>query len=67
MHSTVDLPIAFSGGSIFTNGSFAVLCAKDSADIAGPGAIAPPRYLPLESMQSKVVAVPKSITIAGLE
>jgi hypothetical protein len=65
MHSTVDFPIAFSGGSMLTSGSFAVLCAKDSADIAGPGAIAPPRYLPLESISQNIVADPKSLLFSG--
>ena len=48
-----------------TNGNFAVLVYKASAEMTGPGAITPPTYSCRAVTQSNVVAVPKSSTIAG--
>ena len=59
-------PIIFWGRvSISTLGSFAVLEDRASREIPMPGRIVPPTYSFLLLTQSKVMAVPKSITIRG--
>jgi hypothetical protein len=64
MALTVDLPMTRAGRAISTRGSRAARRNSASAEIASPGAITPPRYSPAADTQSKVVAVPKSTTIA---
>ena len=62
----MSLPMTRRGRAIVTRGSLAVRSARASAASRGPGGIAPPRYSPRAETQSKVVAVPRSITTAGV-
>jgi hypothetical protein len=64
MLATVFLPMAVRGRVISTRGSLAVRLYRASADTIRPGAMMPPAYSPLGVTTSKVVAVPKSTTMA---
>ena len=65
MHSSVRVPITRLGAMSSVAGSFDVRRKSVSADVRTPGAITPPRKTPSAVMQSKVVAVPRSTTIAS--
>ena len=64
--SVVVLPITCEGFFNSILGNLAVWENKVLADVKIPGAIAPPKYSPFLEITSKVFAVPKSITIAGV-
>ena len=54
--------MTLEGHSTSTLGSFEARWNSASTAIIRPGAIRPPRYSPFSDTQSKVVAVPKSMT-----
>ena len=63
--STVFLAITVRGRSSSTLRSWAPRRPSASSEMSMPGAMAPPMYSPRGLTTSKVVAVPKSTTIAG--
>ncbi len=63
--STVFLPMTLRGRASSILRSWAPLTPSASTEISMPGAITPPTYSPRVLTASKVVAVPKSTTIAG--
>ena len=66
MAGTVACPMTCCGGSLIAmRGSLAAARSSASSDRLMPGAITLPSYPPSSPITSKVVAVPKSMTIKG--
>ncbi|OQA66071.1 MAG: hypothetical protein BWY37_01574 [Firmicutes bacterium ADurb.Bin262] len=63
--STVFLPAAFVGACRLILGSWEVLEASASRDMATPGAMVQPQKAPFESMMLIFVAVPRSAARQG--